>query len=516
MREAAAELRAPRQAAARPARARRPFDGRPHLLAGRGRRRRSAARARARAARLSAAPAGQAARRCASSTSRACTMPVLFVSGTRDAFGTPAELKRHAKKIKGPVDVPLDRDRRPRLQAAEGERPRPSTRRSPAWPRRSSTFVADSDATTTAGPSARLAAVRVDRWFAFVDLSGFTSFGDEFGDDESVRVLTLFRGAVRQVATDFGVRIAKWLGDGCMLVSVEPDAARRRGAASSKRSTHELELPLSDARGHGRRRGDPARGRRLHRPLREPRGAALRRGAGRTRSSRTAELAELRARRHAGRAGRDDHGRRACTTRSRSSASVAAAPAPCRMTPCAATVPMTTYETHRVRRATATSAGCGSNRPDKLNSFTVEMWQRDARARQGAARRPRAARARRDRQRARVLVGHRHDRCSPAGAARRDRRRSTTPAHATPTRPSTASCARRRRTRGSRTRATRRSPRCAATRSAPACSSRSRATSACSRAARRSGCSSTSTASSPTSAARSGCRASSARARRRS
>jgi predicted alpha/beta-hydrolase family hydrolase len=31
------------------------------------------------------------------------TMPVLFASGTRDAFGTPDELKRHAKKIKGPV-----------------------------------------------------------------------------------------------------------------------------------------------------------------------------------------------------------------------------------------------------------------------------------------------------------------------------------------------------------------------------------------------------------------------------
>ena len=30
-------------------------------------------------------------------------MPVLFASGTRDAFGTPAELQRHAKKIKGPV-----------------------------------------------------------------------------------------------------------------------------------------------------------------------------------------------------------------------------------------------------------------------------------------------------------------------------------------------------------------------------------------------------------------------------
>ena len=30
-------------------------------------------------------------------------MPVLFVSGTRDAFGTPAELRRHTTKIKGPV-----------------------------------------------------------------------------------------------------------------------------------------------------------------------------------------------------------------------------------------------------------------------------------------------------------------------------------------------------------------------------------------------------------------------------
>lgn len=31
------------------------------------------------------------------------TMPVLFASGTRDAFGTPDELKKHAKKIKGSV-----------------------------------------------------------------------------------------------------------------------------------------------------------------------------------------------------------------------------------------------------------------------------------------------------------------------------------------------------------------------------------------------------------------------------
>jgi class 3 adenylate cyclase len=85
--------------------------------------------------------------------------------------------------------------------------------------------------------------MRVDRWFAFVDLSGFTSFGDEFGDEESVRVLTVFRAAVRQVATEFGVRIAKWLGDGCMLVSV--DASQLVGSVCRLEDlAHELDLPL--------------------------------------------------------------------------------------------------------------------------------------------------------------------------------------------------------------------------------------------------------------------------------
>ena len=119
----------------------------------------------------------------------------------------------------------------------------------------------------------RLAAVRVDRWFAFVDLSGFTSFGDEFGDDESVRVLTLFRGAVRQVATDFGVRIAKWLGDGCMFVSVEP-AQLVAAVCELEQLTHELELPLAMHAGMAGGavillEGDDYTGR-----SREPRGAA--------------------------------------------------------------------------------------------------------------------------------------------------------------------------------------------------------------------------------------------------
>lgn len=86
--------------------------------------------------------------------------------------------------------------------------------------------------------------MRVDRWFAFVDLSGFTSFSDRHGDEESVRVLTEFRHAVRKVATDFGVRIAKWLGDGCMLVSVEAEQLVA-GVCELERAVDALELPLS-------------------------------------------------------------------------------------------------------------------------------------------------------------------------------------------------------------------------------------------------------------------------------
>ncbi len=65
--------------------------------------------------------------------------------------------------------------------------------------------------------------MRVDRTFAFVDLCGFTRFTDAQGDEESVRVLTHFRTAVRESATDFGVRVAKWLGDGAMFVGVQTE-----------------------------------------------------------------------------------------------------------------------------------------------------------------------------------------------------------------------------------------------------------------------------------------------------
>lgn len=62
---------------------------------------------------------------------------------------------------------------------------------------------------------------RVERTFAFIDLSGFTALTDTEGDAEAVHVLARFRQAVRQISSDRAVRVAKWLGDGAMLVSVD-------------------------------------------------------------------------------------------------------------------------------------------------------------------------------------------------------------------------------------------------------------------------------------------------------
>jgi adenylate cyclase len=73
-------------------------------------------------------------------------------------------------------------------------------------------------------PARQTTEVRVHRTFAFVDLSGFTAFTDAQGDDEASRLLAGFRACVREIASDFGVRVAKWLGDGAMLVGVEERA----------------------------------------------------------------------------------------------------------------------------------------------------------------------------------------------------------------------------------------------------------------------------------------------------
>lgn len=66
--------------------------------------------------------------------------------------------------------------------------------------------------------------VRVVRHFAFVDLSGFSALTVSSGDERAVSVLTAFRALLRDICSRRGVRIDKWLGDGAMLVSVDPKA----------------------------------------------------------------------------------------------------------------------------------------------------------------------------------------------------------------------------------------------------------------------------------------------------
>ncbi|MGO8872339.1 MAG: adenylate/guanylate cyclase domain-containing protein [Acidimicrobiales bacterium] len=61
----------------------------------------------------------------------------------------------------------------------------------------------------------------VDRAFAFVDLCGFTHFMATHGEHAAIDTLTRFRSLTRDIAVRRGVLVAKWLGDGAMLVGVE-------------------------------------------------------------------------------------------------------------------------------------------------------------------------------------------------------------------------------------------------------------------------------------------------------
>jgi adenylate cyclase len=67
--------------------------------------------------------------------------------------------------------------------------------------------------------------MRVPRTFVFLDLGGFTNYTASKGDESAGRLLSAFRAIVRDVASERGVRIAKWLGDGCMFVAVDQSDA---------------------------------------------------------------------------------------------------------------------------------------------------------------------------------------------------------------------------------------------------------------------------------------------------
>lgn len=86
---------------------------------------------------------------------------------------------------------------------------------------------------------------RVKRAFGFIDLSGFTRFTSMYGDDRAVEQLSEFRRIVRAAGTATGVRVAKWLGDGAMLVSVDT-ASLVVAINRIMRAVHDsdIELPL--------------------------------------------------------------------------------------------------------------------------------------------------------------------------------------------------------------------------------------------------------------------------------
>ncbi|MCX7621279.1 MAG: adenylate/guanylate cyclase domain-containing protein [Acidimicrobiales bacterium] len=62
----------------------------------------------------------------------------------------------------------------------------------------------------------------ITRAFAFLDIRGFTAYCDRHGERAAVELLTRFRDLTRAVAIRRGVRVSKWLGDGVMLVGLEP------------------------------------------------------------------------------------------------------------------------------------------------------------------------------------------------------------------------------------------------------------------------------------------------------
>jgi len=64
-------------------------------------------------------------------------------------------------------------------------------------------------------------AAMVDRAFAFVDLCGFTQFIAVNGEHAAIDTLSKFRSLARDIAVRRGVMVAKWLGDGAMIVGVE-------------------------------------------------------------------------------------------------------------------------------------------------------------------------------------------------------------------------------------------------------------------------------------------------------
>lgn len=67
-------------------------------------------------------------------------------------------------------------------------------------------------------------AAELVRAFAFIDLCGFVAYCDNVGAVTARNVLGEFREVIRDVSGRRGVRVAKWMGDGVLLVGLTAPA----------------------------------------------------------------------------------------------------------------------------------------------------------------------------------------------------------------------------------------------------------------------------------------------------
>lgn len=58
----------------------------------------------------------------------------------------------------------------------------------------------------------------VYRCMAFADIAGFTAYTHRYGNHAGARMLEQYRATIRSITGRHGIRVAKWLGDGVMLV----------------------------------------------------------------------------------------------------------------------------------------------------------------------------------------------------------------------------------------------------------------------------------------------------------
>ncbi|MEY4401336.1 MAG: hypothetical protein RL072_1201 [Actinomycetota bacterium] len=66
--------------------------------------------------------------------------------------------------------------------------------------------------------------MRYPRTIVFVDLSGFTAFIQRTDDDQAKAMLKDFRAVSRDLASETGVRIDKFLGDGFMAIATDQNS----------------------------------------------------------------------------------------------------------------------------------------------------------------------------------------------------------------------------------------------------------------------------------------------------